>query len=326
MIKEVAKNIFLNEVVLPSSPLKALNSYIIKGSDRSLVIDTGFNIPETEKIFFEGIEEAGVDIKKSDLFLTHLHADHTGLADKFQERSSGKVYCSKTDSRFIDAMADGSYFDTFLTSLKLLGIEASPDFFHSHPAVKYCPKGHIDYTFCDEGDVFEIADYSFKVLGVSGHTPGQLNLYDEKNRIYFSADHILDNITPNISFWGYEYGDILGIYLESLKKVYSLDIDLMLSSHRSLITDSKKRINELFEHHDKRLGEIIKLLKNHTNLTVYDVAKGMHWDFRAKSFDDFPNAQKWFACSEAMSHLEHLRALGKISSVNNGDTLIYSLI
>lgn len=326
MIREIAKNIFLNEVILPSSPLKILNSYIIKGTERSLIIDTGFNVPEAEKSFFEGIEESGVDIRKSDLFLTHLHADHTGLASKFQEKSGGKVYCSKTDSSFIDAMADGSYFNTFTQSLKLFGIDASEDFFHTHPAIKYCSKGHIDFTFSDEGDLFEIADYSFKVVAVSGHTPGQLNLYDEQKRIYFSADHILDKITPNISFWGYEYGDILGVYMESLKKVYSLDIDLMLSSHRSIIADSKNRINELLDHHDKRLSEIIKLLEKDSDMNVYNVAKGMHWDFRAKSFDDFPNAQKWFACSEAMAHLEHLRAVGKITSMNNGDTLSYKLL
>lgn len=326
MLIEVAKNIFLNEVVLPSSPLKALNSYIIKGNDRSLIIDTGFNVPQAEKSFFEGIEESGTDIRKCDLFLTHLHADHTGLADKFQQRSSGKVYCSKTDAAFIDAMANGSYFKIFLDSLKLFGIEADVSFFHSHPAVRYCAKDHIDYTFCEEDDVFEIGDYSLRVVGVSGHTPGQLNLYDEKKRIYFSADHILAKITPNISFWGFEYGDILGTYLKNLKKVRAMDIDLILSSHRSIITDPKTRIDQLLSHHDHRLAEILELLKKDSNLTVYQVAKGMHWDFRAESFDEFPNAQKWFACSEAMSHLEHLRSLGMISSVNDGEILTYSMV
>lgn len=51
MLKEVFKNIFLNEVILPKNPLKALNCYIIKNEDRILVIDSGFDHPETEELF-----------------------------------------------------------------------------------------------------------------------------------------------------------------------------------------------------------------------------------------------------------------------------------
>jgi glyoxylase-like metal-dependent hydrolase (beta-lactamase superfamily II) len=33
-------------VSLPGNPLKNLNSYVIKSGGRSLLIDTGFNMPE----------------------------------------------------------------------------------------------------------------------------------------------------------------------------------------------------------------------------------------------------------------------------------------
>ena len=38
----------------------------------------------------------------------------------------------------------------------------------------------------------------------------------------------------------------------------------------------------------------------------------MHWDIRAKSWDDFPLNQKWFATGEALAHLEYLMEEGQV--------------
>ena len=80
MIQKVYENIYLNSVRLPNTPLKSLNSYIITDANRALIIDSGFNTQISSEDFFSGIKELGIDIKNTDLFLTHLHADHSGLA------------------------------------------------------------------------------------------------------------------------------------------------------------------------------------------------------------------------------------------------------
>lgn len=90
MIQKVYENIYLNSVRLPNTPLKSLNSYIITDANRALIIDSGFNTQISSEDFFSGIKELGIDIKNTDLFLTHLHADHSGLASLFQRESSGK--------------------------------------------------------------------------------------------------------------------------------------------------------------------------------------------------------------------------------------------
>jgi len=38
----------------------------------------------------------------------------------------------------------------------------------------------------------------------------------------------------------------------------------------------------------------------------------MRWDIKAKSWDDFPAAQKLFATGEALSHLSHLVFRGEV--------------
>jgi len=46
-------------------------------------------------------------------------------------------------------------------------------------------------------------------------------------------------------------------------------------------------------------------------ISAAQMAAKMHWDYRAKNFEEFPNNQKWFATGEALANLEHLRAIGK---------------
>lgn len=315
MIQKVYENIYLNSVRLPNTPLKSLNSYIITDANRALIIDSGFNTQISSEDFFSGIKELGIDIKNTDLFLTHLHADHSGLASLFQRESSGKVYSSINDASYITKMIQHSFSDLFVMSLKLFGMEPSEEFFSSHPAVSYCPDSAIDFTYVKPNDIIKIADFELNVISVPGHTPDHISLYDPNKKIYFSGDHILDSISPNIAFWGDEHPDMLGEYLSSLDKTSALDIDIIFPSHRNIIKDYKRRIAEIKAHHFERLSEVLGLLdENGSKATVIEIASAMHWDYRAESFDAFPNAQKWFACSEAMAHLEHLKSIGKISS------------
>jgi hypothetical protein len=56
--------------------------------------------------------------------------------------------------------------------------------------------------------------------------------------------------------------------------------------------------------------------------TAYQTASQMSWDIVAKSWDNFPVMQKWFATGEAIAHLLYLENLGLIQrEIRNG--LIY---
>ena len=46
--------------------------------------------------------------------------------------------------------------------------------------------------------------------------------------------------------------------------------------------------------------------------TAYEIAGGMDWDIRCRSWEDFPLTQKWFAVGEALSHLDYLVVRGRL--------------
>ena len=309
LIKKVYENIYLIEVALPNNPLKALNSYVIKGADKSLIIDTGFNQKECIDILVNGLKELDVDSRDTELFITHLHSDHSGMANLFAGEGV-KIYSGEVDGKIINEMTEDLYWRQFDDLKVLFDLERDNITFTEHPGYKYALNSPVEFTYVKEGDKIEIDEYVFEVISIPGHTPGHIGLYEEKHKLFFGGDHILDSITPNIGFWGLK-DDILATYFNSLNKIHTFDIDYLFASHRNILTEHKKRIDELFLHHKKRLNEILEVLEE-GELTVRDVASRMSWRIRAKDWDHFPGPQKWFASEEAMSHLQHLYFSKKI--------------
>lgn len=319
MLTKVYKNIYKQEIPLPNNPLRAINSYIITSKDKNLIIDSGFNTPECKKAFMEGISELNLDLNKTYLLITHLHSDHSGLAASLNKEGV-KVYSGETDGKMINKMSGQSYWDNFETYKTMFDLKKDNISFNDHPGYKYCPKEPIDFIPLIEGDTINIGDYNFQVVDIPGHTPGHIGLYEKNHKIFFCGDHILDRITPNIAFWGFEK-DILSVYFDSLNKIYDYDIEHLFSAHRNLIPDHKVRIKELLSHHDSRLKEILQIIKD--KKTVRDTAADMHWELSYDCWEDFPSPQKWFASGEVMAHLEHLVSIGKAEKTETNGILYY---
>ncbi len=314
MIEEIQKNIYRCEVPLPRNPLKWVNNYIVLGDERTLVVDTAFNSPACRKVFMENLKTLKVNLAKTDVVVTHLHADHSGLIGELYARGA-TIYGPETDiETFTRNMGSDTYYRRFGRFMQMYGAPTpSSGFFDNHPGKKYATSPDFEFIPLKEGDVLNFGDYKFQVIAVPGHTPSMINLYDKKHKIYISGDHVLDSITPNISYWGEEYPVILETYFQSLMKIMTLPVDIMLPAHRNVMKNHPQRVIELLDHHRLRLIEIEEILKNaNEEMTVLDVTKKMHWRIRAKTWDDFPGPQKIFASGEAMVHLEYLAAKERI--------------
>ena len=155
-----------------------------------------------------------------------------------------------------------------------------------------------------------IGDYTFRCVETPGHTKGHMCLYDPKTKIFFSGDHILGDITPNIALWSDNY-DPLQQYLESLDKINEYDINLVLPGHRNPLRHHRQRIAELKKHHEVRAKEVLSILEKGKQ-SAYQVASEMTWDIDCDTWEDFPLPQKWFAAAETLAHLQYLRGHGRV--------------
>jgi glyoxylase-like metal-dependent hydrolase (beta-lactamase superfamily II) len=321
MIEEIAANLYKVEIPLPKNPLRALNSYVVKGPERNLIIDTGWNQQECMRAMQAGLAKLGVDLRKTAFFITHLHTDHLGLVSQLATDTS-TIYLNRPDA---DRIQSGISFEEFVEFARLNGfpeeeLQRVPD---SHPGFKFRSKEPLRFHLLKEGDSLEISDYAFKCVETPGHTKGHMCLYEPNKKIFVAGDHLLGDITPTILLWSDEWNP-LKEYLASLDKVFSLDIELVLPGHRAILRNSKERIRELKHHHQERLEEIVSILGQGTQ-DAFQVASRMTWDIVYDSWDLFPISQKWFATGEAIAHLKYLEEKGMIRKEMQKEKIVFSL-
>ena len=311
MVEEVSPNIYKIEIPLPRSPLKALNAFVLRSRDRFLLVDTGWNKEECLSAMLAGLDELKVDLNKTDIVITHLHADHSGLVGELVRKNT-KVYLGEVDASialFVQERAEERLQD--LCRAYLSHGFPEPELrkaMENHPGFRYGLSVSIDFSTVKDGDIIHFGNDSLTCIATPGHSPGHMCLYDPRKKILLSGDHILFDITPNITRWP-EMENPLQYYLSSLRKVYGLDVSLVLPGHRSIMKGHRNRISELIAHHEKRLEEAVCALK-HGEKTAWDVAPHLSWDVTFRSWDLFPPAQKWFALGETIAHLRYLVSRG----------------
>jgi glyoxylase-like metal-dependent hydrolase (beta-lactamase superfamily II) len=320
MIEEILPNLYRIEIPLPRNPLRALNSYAIKSPERSLIIDTGWNEEACMNAMQAGLKKLAIDIEKSDFFITHLHADHMGLLSRLTtERST--IYFNQPDA---DRFNSGPIWDEFLDYARLNGFpeDELQAVFRSHPGFKFKSEGKLPFSILKEDDTVAVGEYRFRCIATPGHTRGHMCLYEPEKKVLVSGDHILRDITPTIQLWSDEWNS-LEEYLASLGKVYKYDVELVLPGHRSIFRNCWERIEELKNHHQERLREIISILESGPQ-NAFQVASQMSWDITYDSWDLFPVSQKWFAIGEAISHLRYLEAKGTVERRSEAGKRVFS--
>jgi len=325
MIEEILPNLYRTEIPLPQNPLKWLNAYIVRGEDRFLIIDTGFNRAECLSAMKTSLQKLDVDLDKTDFFITHLHADHMGLLGALASEGA-RIYFNEWEARRIYAQRAGEdnwqkILDVYIANG--FDAEGALKSMLSHPAHKYGSERKLDFTVVNDGDGIDMGDFHFRCVATPGHSPGHMCLYEAEKKILVAGDHILFDITPNITHW-VDTEDSLGTYLASLEKVDALDVELVLPGHRRLVHDLHGRVKELQEHHRARLNEVLVALGDGEK-NILQIAPRISWDITAKTWEEFPPPQKWFAFGEAMAHVKYLEGQGKVRCRHRNGAFTYVL-
>jgi glyoxylase-like metal-dependent hydrolase (beta-lactamase superfamily II) len=316
-VQQIDKGFFSIEVPLPGNPLKALNAYLIKG-ERSLLIDTGFDLDVCEDAVRRALSEAEVDISTLDVLLTHFHSDHVGLLQRLLTPEM-KVFCG------IPPWQTNRFWAQFTTSdnmiwLKQCGLDLQELSERDLQTTLKAPEFKISWThirdMCEYqilGDRDELAygDYRLQIVQTDGHCAGHICLYEPERKFLIAGDHILGHISPNIICFNIGELSSLRKYLNNLDKVAEMDVVVIYPGHREIVRDPGGRITELKQHHCDRLEEVRSIIGTDSLMGV-DVASRMRWTIKEKGWKNIPLTQKYFALGEAMAHINYLKEEGEL--------------
>ena len=308
-VSRVSEGVYQLKLPVPF-PLRFIASYLIEGRDGWTVIDPGFDYPPAREVWENGAAEVGLDLDNgvSRIIVTHLHPDHIGLARWLEERSGAPVWMLEGEIENARRVwnPDRSTAD-FVRYLLHNGMDletAEPTAGSTNLGIRL-PERLLALR---PGDVIELGESESRVVHTPGHSDFHFVLHDERRRLLFAGDHLLLQITPNIGLWTYTAPRPLERYLDSLRALRGLEVDLVFPGHGPLFHDLDGRIDELILHHDERLDVILATFGGEP-ATPFEIARRVF-------AEELTDHQLRFALAETLAHLEHLEGDGRVERLD----------
>jgi glyoxylase-like metal-dependent hydrolase (beta-lactamase superfamily II) len=298
-------------ITMEGSTLAHVNVYLARGRDGFLLVDSGWNTPESFAALAHGLRQIGADIKDiSQIVCTHVHPDHYGMAGRIKQLSGATLVMHHIEKDFIAPR--------YITMQELLGetdqMLVANGVPHDEMVVlrdatvglaQFIVPVMPDATLHD-GETITTGTFNFRVVWTPGHSSGHICLYEPEKRLLLSGDHVLPKITPNISVHPLSIENPLGRYLKSLKETRRLNVGLTLPGHDEPFTALIPRIDQIARHHEERNREIMAMTAPGPT-TAFQIARQMIWGTRAR-WRDLPAFHKRMAIFETLAHLEMMAA------------------
>ena len=155
--------------------MNAEQMYLIEGSEKAALIDTGSGVGDLHKVV------SSLTDKPILVLLSHGHVDHAMGAPQFDE-----VYMSYQD--------DGIYQDNTRMEIRKSYLSTSVQFAELEeqdylPDRCYLPARQASNIHdLKDGDLFDLGDITIEAVACAGHTPGSMMFLIREKRILFAGD------------------------------------------------------------------------------------------------------------------------------------------
>jgi glyoxylase-like metal-dependent hydrolase (beta-lactamase superfamily II) len=302
----IAPGVHTFAVPMPG-PLETVNVHLVELDDGYLLVDAGWDSPESLAAIEAGLAERGAGWHEiRTLLITHLHPDHVGNATAILDRSGARLLMHRIDAANLALVAGVGRSPFFDEAWRIAGVpeelRAKMDLRfrgNRRNATPLKPSWELE-----GGERLEIRGGSLQVVWTPGHSAGHVCLYSPEHRYLISGDHVLENITPNV---GWRPGqDMLAQFLDSIEAIERLDADWILPSHGAPFQDLGLRIQLMREHHDQRCRRIREVISEEP-VTAQTIVERL-WPRRLSLLDHN------LALLEILAHLEYMRRRGPVSA------------
>ncbi|KIZ45682.1 MULTISPECIES: MBL fold metallo-hydrolase [Rhodopseudomonas] len=322
-VVEIAPGVLWIRLKLPFR-LNHVNIYLLADGDGWAMVDTGFGNDATIEAWetlFNG-PLAGFAISR--VIVTHAHPDHVGQAGWIVERFRCPFYMSQIE------YLSGVYHQNRRTEERVVN---SRQFFRRHGmdeaiTAQLLGRGQdylkktvplpAAYRRLSNGGDITIGARNFRIITGAGHSPDQVMLYCEADRLFLSADQVLSKISPNVSVWAHEPDEnALGAYLSSLKGLaeYLPEDVLVVPGHGVPFYGVRTRIKQLSDHHEERCQMIADACRE-VAMTSAELVPVI---FHKHVLDAH---QTGFAAGELIAHVNYMLANSRLTVVQEPDGIL----
>ncbi len=310
-VEEVTGGVWSIPVPIPDNPLRYVLTYLIEHQSGFLMVDPGWNHPDSWTALTTGLAAAQIPMSAiTAVVITHVHPDHHGLSGAVREQSGAWIAMHEREDAWLAGLAEPSAIRAGMVSyMRLSG--APPE--HLTELSARQPAGgpgrgmaRADRTLV-HGDLIDVPGLTVRAIWTPGHSPGHLCFHLESRGLLLTGDHVLPRITPNISVYDLTSSP-LDDYLDSLAALRGIEPGEVLPAHEYRFTDLDARLDALAEHHQERLDEVSQALSAVADgLSAWQVALRVSW---SRPWDQLGPFQHQAALGEVSAHLRHLERHG----------------
>lgn len=324
-VREIAPGVLWVRMGLPFA-LNHINLWLLRdivdGREGWTIVDCGIASDDTragwDSVFASHLD--GLPVHR--VIVTHCHPDHVGLAGWLCERWQAPLWMTTGEFGFARMMAaslpgvDGT---AALPHFRRHGLADEEMLDRLGSRKNYYPSlvPAVPAAYCrmQDGQSIRIGMHDWTVITGFGHSPEHASLYCAQLGLLISGDMVLPRISTNVSVFAVEpEANPVQLYLDSLAKFSHLPADtLVLPSHGKPFRGLHTRIQQLRDHHEARLAEVVDACA--VPQSAADIVPVM---FR-RPLDAH---QLTFALGEALSHLHKLWFDGVLAREIGADKVV----
>lgn len=325
----IGDGIFQIPVPITDNPLGHTLVYAMESPGGLVLVDAGWDDENAWNGLTTGLEAIGHSISDVEgVVLTHFHPDHVGLCGRVREASGAWIAMHEADYAQFEGMTaprDEQWLEWQRVNMRAAG--APEDDIEAWKLVDLRaptgPDSAPDRVLVD-GETIALTGRALRAVFTPGHTPGHVCFHLPDSDIMFTGDHVLQKTTPHVGNFVYplEERDGLAEFMDSLRRVQSMNVTRGLGAHGLPIDDVAGRAGELVEHHGERLDHLYDAFGD-DQITVWQVAERMKW---YKPWAAISPMGKTMALSEAAAHLRHLVTRNQVAQVPGSSPALFARV
>ena len=296
-----------------------VNVYLIEEEPLTL-IDAGPRDEASLAALRAGLQALGYrfsDLRR--IIISHAHADHYGLAQLVQEESGAVVMIHEWDAPAVAQTQDYKAYRELLAAAGVPRetIERMAAGYEKFKGFAY-PLSDVE-TLKDEDEIL-FEKESLTVVHTPGHTPGSICLVRTSNRLVFSSDTVLKNITPNPVLSPDPVDETrrfqsLGEYLVSLARLRGLAPTVLKGGHGDDVSDFDEHFHRLYRFTEARQAKLLALVSGHGTTA---------WEASLQLVPDAGGYHRFLALSETVAHLDYAVAENRLTLVRKDGLDLYA--
>jgi glyoxylase-like metal-dependent hydrolase (beta-lactamase superfamily II) len=317
-VEKVTSGLWSIPVPIPNNPLRYVLVYALELANGDVaLIDAGWNTQEAWEALTRGLERIGAHISNvRHVLVTHIHPDHYGLAGRVREASGASLALHPADAALITGRYEEpeALLQEMHAFLELMGVpkDELANLAGSSMMIRALVQAVNPDVLLQDGALLDLPGWDLQCIWTPGHSPGHVCFWSRSRALLFSGDHLLARITPNISFHSQQHPNPLGNFLDSLAKVAKLGelgTQDVAPAHQWRFRGLQARAQELSEHHEARMREVLAILRDQGQATPWEITVKLHW---SRPWEEIAPYMQRAACGETMAHLIVLELRGLV--------------